>query len=462
MQPPAWCMVHGQPGREKAVSRGASRCQTSGPETDRRTGTGGTEPGLSFVRAGVQSHNGIFPYERPTFSGPLVDIMWADVTPGRSNPANGRTNNLLAMKKMLTQESGPGDTDFQQWAGFEKGSGGKRWNATTSEFSTDNDSTFVSSRHHFSLETYPYFRIRTPYGYTVCKRNHNKWSDSCFHPVFLGFLLSPTLSRSSPRTEQPAITTWYIRARTYCKRASREASGTSPSGPLPTTTGGVAPRVQANSPPSSGPPRWSPGEIRAFPESTKGLITQQPSSPATLSHAATCRCNACRVVRAAGHPNPACRCACRGMISTCTRQEASSKGRTDLDRGCGGTGDGLHGLLANRPSSSPRTGPATLSWDAPVAARPCSGGFQPAWPRSGKDRPGMRERLFQGQERPRETAQLRDNGHLVGSGSCRISLSDSDSTRQEYDSPSRRNGLRVLTGPLSPLVPGPTGLEPDY
>lgn len=66
---------------------------------------------------------------------------------------------------MLTQESGPGDTDFQQWAGFEKGSGGKRWNATTSEFNTDNDSTFVSSRHHFSLETYPYFR--TPYGYTA-------------------------------------------------------------------------------------------------------------------------------------------------------------------------------------------------------------------------------------------------------------------------------------------------------
>ncbi|KAH6984984.1 hypothetical protein BKA56DRAFT_327137 [Ilyonectria sp. MPI-CAGE-AT-0026] len=203
------------------------------------------------------------------------------------------------------------------------------------------------------------------------------------------------------------------------------------------------------------------------------------------------------------------------MISTCTRLEASSKRRTDLARGAR---DVLHGLLANRPSSSPRTGPATLSWDAPVAVRPCSGGFQPAWPLSGKDRPGMRERLCQARERPRETAVQRSvcysvlrstkegcglrkarcqeslglgleprlalsghgtvawgmvgllpmsigvvqgkgasrataapqNGHLFGSGSCRISLSDSDSTRQEYDSPSRRNGLRVLAGPLSP------------
>ncbi|KAH8686759.1 hypothetical protein BGZ61DRAFT_453591 [Ilyonectria robusta] len=62
------------------------------------------------------------------------------------------------LDRMLTQESGPGDTDFQ----------GKRWSATSSESNTDNDSTFVSSRHHFSLlrrETYPYFR--TPCGYTA-------------------------------------------------------------------------------------------------------------------------------------------------------------------------------------------------------------------------------------------------------------------------------------------------------
>lgn len=114
-----------------------------------------------------------------------------------------------------------------------------------------------------------------------CKRNHI-WSDSCFHPVFLGFLLSPTLSRSSlvpPRTEQPATKYFTLGHAPIAGERPERLRAPPLVGRSPLPRAAWAPRVQANSPPSSGPPRWSPGEIRALPESTEGLITQQLSNP---------------------------------------------------------------------------------------------------------------------------------------------------------------------------------------
>lgn len=73
------------------------------------------------------------------------------------------------LNRMLTQELGPGDADFP----------GKRWNATTSESNTDNDSTFVSSRHHFSVLRSRILSV-LPYSIRVhCERNIRRKRVAC-------------------------------------------------------------------------------------------------------------------------------------------------------------------------------------------------------------------------------------------------------------------------------------------